>query len=142
METRPQNRVFFPQTALDAWLIDGTVDLRGDELTLLSGGEPGRRYRVTEAVRIVHEVTGATDPNELVGRVKPKTPLVERGAEILESSLLLGDNAYEVVPGWLGEPIGTFDEHVAQAKGSRGDAAPGEPKTDEDLLAAFLLKAL
>jgi hypothetical protein len=133
-----QNRVFFPQAALDTWLSDGTVDLRGDELTILSGGELVRRYRVTEAVRIVHEVTGGTDLNDLVGRVKPKSQLDENGAELLESSLLLGDNAYDVTPGWLGEPIGAFESHVAQ---SRARAGPG-PGTDEELLAAFLMNTL
>ncbi len=43
-----QNRVFFPQAALDQWLADGTVDLRGTELTILA---EARRYRIVEAVR-------------------------------------------------------------------------------------------
>ncbi|HEY2509918.1 MAG TPA: hypothetical protein VGI39_03655 [Polyangiaceae bacterium] len=128
-----QNRVFFPQTALDAWLIDGKVDLRGDELTLMTGPETGRQYRVVEAVRIVHEVTGGTDAHELLGRVKPKGQLDERGAEILESSLLLGDNAYDVVPGWLGEPLGTFDDYVARHGSSAG--------SEEELLSEFVTAA-
>jgi hypothetical protein len=133
-----KNRVFFPQTALDVWLGDGTVDLRGDELTIAA---EGRRYRLTESVRIVNEVTGGGDANDLVGRVKSKALLEERGAEILESSLLLGDNAYDVVPGWLGEPVGTFDEHVVE-RSMRPDASPKAPGNDEDLLATYLLKAL
>jgi hypothetical protein len=136
------NRVFFPQTALDVWLTDGTVDLRGDELTI--AGE-GRRYRLTEAVRIVNEVTGGTDAHDLLGRVKPKAFLEDKKAEILEGSLLLGDNAYDVVPGWLGEPIGTFDEFVAAQKRSSQRSGPTPekaPETDEDLLATYLLKNL
>jgi len=133
-----RNRVFFPQTALDVWLGDGTVDLRGDELTIAA---EGRRYRLTESVRIVNEVTGSADANDLVGRVKAKAALEERGAELLESSLLLGDNAYDVVPGWLGEPVGTFDEHVV-GRSLRPDSSPKAPGNDEDLLATYLLKAL
>ena len=53
-----KNRVFFPQAALDQWLGDGTVDLRGDELTIAA---EGRRYRLTESVRILNEVTGGAD---------------------------------------------------------------------------------
>jgi hypothetical protein len=139
-----QNRVFFPQAALDLWLSDGTVDLRGDELTIAA---EGRRYRLTEAVRIVNEVTGGTDTHDLIGRVKAKGLLEERKAEILESSLLLGDNAYDVIAGWLGEPIGTFDEFVASQKrvasSNRAGAGPERgPETDEDLLATYLLKNL
>jgi hypothetical protein len=53
------NRVFFPQSAFDVWLSDGTVDLRGDELTIVA---EARRYKLTEAVRIVSEVSGTPDP--------------------------------------------------------------------------------
>jgi hypothetical protein len=136
------NRVFFPQTALDAWLSDGTVDLRGDELTITA---EGRRYRLSEAVRIDREVTGGEDGNNFVGRVKQKTLLEATGAELLESSLILGDNAYDVVPGWLGEPVGSFDEHLAAQKNTISSKRPppeNDPQTDEDLLATYLLKNL
>jgi hypothetical protein len=140
-----QNRVFFPQTALDAWLSDGSVDLRGDELTIVA---EGRRYKLTEAVRIVAEVTGGDDVHDLVGRVKSKESLDEKGAEILESSMIVGENAYDIVPGWIGLPTTTFDEYLRS--GFRADArAAAEvdpsarpPTTDEELLATFLLKTL
>jgi hypothetical protein len=139
-----QNRVFFPQAALDVWLTDGTVDLTGDELTIVA---EGRRYRLEEAVRIVNEVSGTPDGNNLLGRVKGKRFLDERKAELMESSLLLGDNAYDVMPGWLGEPIGTFDEHVTSQRKSSRRPAPSsdrdrEPESEEDLLATYLLKTL
>jgi hypothetical protein len=130
------NRVFFPQTAMDAWLIDGAVDLREDVLSVVADGEPLRRYRVLEAVRIVKEVTGGTDLHELVGRVKSKVQLEDKGAEILESSMLLGDNAYDVVPGWVGEPDGPFDAAAAKKAGTKQ-----APTKDEELLASYLLKA-
>jgi hypothetical protein len=130
-----QNRVFFPQAALDEWLVKGMVDLKGTELTIIA---EGRRYRLAEAVHVLREVTGAPDANEVIGRVKSNNFFQELGAEIVESSMILADNAYDVVPGWLASPIGTFDEHVAKRTGSFAD----EPKTDEDLLARFLVKKL
>jgi hypothetical protein len=138
-----QNRVFFPQTALDIWLADGAVDLRGTELTVIA---EARRYAITEAVHVVREVTGADDAHGLVGRVKAKSLLEEKGAELLESSMILGDNAYDVAPGFLGTPVGTFDEHVAsperaQARAAGAAGAP-DPESDEELLAAFLQKSL
>ena len=135
-----QNRVFFPQTALDQWLADGTVDLRGTELTILA---ESRKYRILEAVRVVTEVTGAADVQELVGRVKAKSLLEEKGAELLETSMILGDNAYDVVPGWLGTPLGTFDEHLASAERAQAvsaGSATQEPRSDEELLSAYLMK--
>jgi hypothetical protein len=138
------NRVFFPQAALDHWISDGKVDLAGDELTIKP---EARRYRILEAARIVREVTGLTDVNELVGKVKTLQYLSGLGADLLENSMVLGDNAYDVVPGFLGAPVGSFEEHMAgpARAGARGGtsgahargAAP--PASDEDLLAKFLL---
>jgi hypothetical protein len=133
-----QNRVFFPQSAVDQWGIDGKIDLVSGELILLA---EGRRYKVEEAVRIVLEVTGANEEHKLIGKVKLKRALDEVGAELLENSMILGDNAYDVVPGWLGTPTGPFAEHLLSpermaARGGKTDVGPG-PKTDEQLLASF-----
>jgi hypothetical protein len=139
-----QNRIFFPQEALDAWMTAGTTDLRGTELTVVA---EGRRYRIAEAVRVLREVSGTPDANELVGRVKSKPYLIELGAEVLEGSMILGDNAYDVVQGWTGTPIGTFDEHVASPARAKARASGAgtfsdeEPKTEEQLL-RFLMKNL
>ena len=97
-----QNRVFFPQAALDQWLADGSIELRGTELSILA---EARRYRLAEAAHVTTEVTGTPDAHELLGRVKSKQYLDELGAELLESSMILGDNAYDVVPGWLASPL-------------------------------------
>jgi hypothetical protein len=128
-----KNRVFFPQGALDEWIAEDRVDLRQDELCIKA---EGRRYRIIEAIRIVREVTGGPDSNELVGKVKSLGFLSELGAEILENSMILGDNAYDVVPGFVGAPVGTFAEH----RKSTPDAASIRRglTTDEDLLATFL----
>ncbi len=114
-----ENRVFFPQLALDQWGIDGKIELSPTELILLA---EGRRYKIEECVRVVAEVTGANDDHKLVGKVKPKAFLEELGAEILENSMILGDNAYDVVPGWAGEPSEPFA------------AKPGGPASEEDML--------
>ena len=133
-----QNRVFFSQASVDQWGIDGKIDLVAGELILLA---EGRRYKVEEAVRIVTEVTGANDDRKIIGRVKPKRALDEIGAELLETSMILGDNAYDVVPGWIGTPSGTFAEHLLSpernaARGGKTDLGTG-PETDEELLARF-----
>jgi len=130
-----KNRVFFPQVALDEWLAEDRVDLRNDELTIKS---EGRKYRIIEAIRVVREVSGSADSHELLGKVKSKAFLGELGAEILESSMILGDNAYDVVPGFVGAPVGTFAEHQKSAS----TAQARNLSTDEDLLAAFLATKL
>jgi hypothetical protein len=137
-----QNRVFFPQAALDEWLADGRIELTGHELSILA---EARRYKLAEAAHVVKEVTGTADPNELIGRVKSVQYLDELGAELLEGSMILGDNAYDVVPGFLASPIGTFEEFVAspeRAKARSQSSFPDEPRTEEDLLARFIMKNL
>jgi hypothetical protein len=138
-----QNRVFFSQTAVDQWGIDGKIDLVGGDLILLA---EGRRYKVEEAVRIVTEVTGANDDRKIIGKVKPKRALEEIGAELLETSMILGDNAYDVIPGWLGAPSGPFADHLLSpervaARQGRTDLGTG-PRSDEELLERFLADTL
>jgi hypothetical protein len=115
-----ENLFFFPQTALDQWIVDERVDIKNGELTVLGAG---RRYKLSEAVRVVREVTGTTDGHDLVGRVKPRGKLEQLGAEIVESSMLLGESAYDVEPGWVGTPVGP------------------SARPDEEILAALALAA-
>lgn len=122
-----RTRAFFPQEALDIWMADDHVDLSTEELTLKP---EGRRFRVVEAVLVLRELTGAPDPNELVGKVKSRAYLAEFSAEVMEGSMIIGDNAYDVVQGFVGAPIPSFDEYQAQ------NPTPGVAN-DEELLAAF-----
>jgi hypothetical protein len=142
-----QNRIFFPQAALDQWVGEGIVELAGDVLTIVA---EGRSYKIVEAARFLCEVAGAGDENQLVGKVMTRVFLNELGAEVLEDSVILGENAYDVVCGFLAVPIGTLNEHIAgparaEARRSRPDAQPRSdriPESEEALLARFLLKGL
>ena len=135
-----QNRVFFPQAALDAWIVDGTVELTAGVLTILS---EGRRYELVEAVHVVREVSGAGDAHDLIGRVKTLPVLETRGAELVETSMLLGDSAYDVVPGWVGTPVEPFAEYItseARMK-ARGNKGGPDPASDEEVLRSSLSKS-
>ena len=116
--------MFFPQPALDQWILEGRIELSRAELILLA---ESRRYNIDEAVRVVTEVTGQPDPHGLVGKVKAKAELEGQGAEILETSMILGENAYDVVPGFVATPDGPW----AAAK------KPSGPATEEEMLLAF-----
>jgi hypothetical protein len=130
------NRVFFPQELVDTLLLSEKVDLRGSELHVL--GE-GRVYAIHEAVLVTVDLTG-TDDLQLVGRVKAKATLVELGAEIYEGSMILGDSAFDVVPGWMGIPKGSFATHLSsEARANARRVQPGFPDCDSDegILAAL-----
>ncbi|GAC1366144.1 MAG: hypothetical protein NVSMB47_17440 [Polyangiales bacterium] len=128
------NRVFFPQALLDAWMADERVDVAGEELVLKA---EDRRFRIVEAMHVLRDLVGS-DTHQLVGRVKTREQLVQLGAEVLETSMVLGEEAYDVVPGFIGEPVGSFAERTSHP----GAVATPQAQNDEDLLASFLLKSL
>jgi hypothetical protein len=126
------NRIFFPTALLDVWIADERVELAGDELLLR---EEGRRYRIAEAVHVVTDVAGGGDGNKLLGKVKTQTQLQAISAEVLETSMIVGDDAYEVVPGFIGTPMGA-------APAPQPSPEVPAPTTEEELLAQFLMKSL
>ncbi|HEX2673105.1 MAG TPA: hypothetical protein VHM25_19630 [Polyangiaceae bacterium] len=134
-----KNRVFFPQEALDRWLGNGEVELSQGLLTIKT---ERRRFRLVEAVRVMAEVSGLPDPHEVMGKVKTVGFLSELGASLLGESMVIAENAYEVVPGWLGSPIGTFAEHRAEHPGTPVPRASVPAGSDEELLASFLMRNL
>ncbi len=129
------NRVFFPQALLDTWIADERVELSGDELLLK---DEGRRYKIAEAVRVVADVAGGGDVHKLLGKVKTRAQLEPLSAELLETSVVVGDDAFDVVPGFVGEPIGAFEARAEAASPPTITTAGN----DEELLAQFLLKSL
>lgn len=136
------NRVFLPQETLDAWLSEDRIDVDGDVMTLRPEGQ---RFRLKTAVRFLEEVAGGGDEPALVGKVKDLDQLGELGGEHCADSVLLGDNAYQVVEGFVGEPM--FEEKptatgssltaAAQAAVGESDRSSGEI----DLLARFFLSS-
>jgi hypothetical protein len=58
--------------------------------------------------------------------------------------MIIGDNAYEVVQGWLGSPTSTFDDHLGSPERTKALAQrsdfPDEPQSEEELLQMNLLK--
>jgi hypothetical protein len=127
-----KNRVFFPQQVLDRWLDAGDAELFRNELTLKA---EKKRYRLVEGVRVLSEVSGSGDQYDITGKVKTVAFLSELGAELLGESMLIGDNAYEIVPGWLGQP------RIEQA-GADGINQSEGSQSDEELLASFLMRKL
>jgi hypothetical protein len=74
--------------------------------------------------------------------VRAKADLEALGAEIVESSMIIGDNAYDVVPGWAGIPTTTLEEHLGSPQyklaRKRSGATTPDPKTDEELVERFV----
>jgi hypothetical protein len=93
-----QVRFFISQEALDGLVEKEAAALEGERLLL-----PSRQLQapVEAAVYFVREVEGKPDPQALVGKVKTVESLAARGADHFRASVMLGDNAYDVVEGYL-----------------------------------------
>lgn len=64
-----------------------------------------RSFAMKPAVAFVRPVGQTNDPNDLTGRVKSKEALAEMGAEQLANSVIYNDTAYDVLDGFIGEPL-------------------------------------
>jgi len=140
------NRVFIPQEALDTWHTEGRVAIESDRMTL----QPeGNQFRLKSAVRFMAEVGGGGDAGQLVGKVKDLDQVTQLGGEHCRDSVVLGDDAYEVVEGFVGEPIFSAPEESMVTGGSLADATraavgelrEGPPSGELDMLARFFLQS-
>ena len=135
------NRLFVPQQMLDQWLSEDRVEVDGE--TMITKPE-GQRFELTTAVLFKTEVTGAEDAAGLVGAVKDLEQLAEIGAEHYADSVILGDNAYQVVEGFAGTPVpseeAADDVATGHSLSAAARAATGERagSGEIDLLARFL----
>ena len=116
-------RLFLPEATLEEWAAEGRADLKDGKLFIDSSRAP---FGVAPAVHFLRLVSGA-DTNQLLSKVKTSAQLEQMGAEQMSDSVIVGEDAYQVVPGYVAEvPAGSA---AREAK---------EPP-DADLLAAFLL---
>lgn len=112
----PLARVFVPQEALEGWLSAGRVHMVGETLFV-----DGQAFALEGALRFTSEVAGGPDEHKLVGHVKTMEQLAELGGEHISASVVLGDNAYEVVEGFV----------------ARAEPNPGRPVSHEQLVQLF-----
>jgi hypothetical protein len=95
--------LFVSQAMLDSWAEQGKIDFVGNVMTLLAGDGRGRSYALDPAVRFLAVVGADADPHQLLRKVKSAAQLKEMGAEAVDTSVVLGDVAYEVEQGFLAE---------------------------------------
>lgn len=136
-----QNRLFVSQRRLDEWLTEGRVEMEGEVMTSLPEGS---RFRLETAVLFVREVTGAGDPYGVLGKVKDLRQIAELGGEYAAGSVIIGDHAYDVIEGLVGEFLPERPVHSGESLGSAIRSAVGDLRRQSgelDLLARFLLQS-
>lgn len=120
-------KLFLPQTQLEEWALADKADLREGKLVVMEEGNAS--YPAVPAVHFKQLVSGE-DTHQLVSKVKTESQLAGLGAEQMADSVILGETAYEVVPGYLAE--------VATAPRPSDKRSSNET----DLLAAFILNKM
>lgn len=65
----------------------------------------GRSFRLRPALRFMKVSGDGADPNALLGKVKTLSDVTALGGEQFMESVILGDTAYDVQSGFLGEPL-------------------------------------
>ncbi len=149
--------LFVSQAMLETWAEQGNIEFQGDVMTLLSGDGHGRSYALEPAVRFLKLLGAEQDPNALLAKVKSARQLRELGAEHLDDSVIVGDVAYEVQPGFLAEvaALQAAASHAREpappvtspAAGPRAHATPlprqlEDKRQEAEALARFLLENL
>ena len=125
--------LFVSQVALEAWAEQRKIDFQGSVMTLAAGEGRGRSYELDPAVLFLKVLNADRDPNQLLAKVKTLAKLRDLGAEQLEDSVVLGDVAYQVQPGFVAEdrsPGATVAERpraVAKEGAAGLEASGGSP---------------
>lgn len=126
-------KLFLPQKTLEEWSISEKADLQDGKLVVAEGKAS---HGVIPAVHFVKLVSG-NDQSQLVGRVKTMSQLDLLGCEHMMDSVILGETAYEVTPGYIADVPAPA---AAASKAPEGKKKATSPEAD--LLAAFILDKL
>jgi hypothetical protein len=142
------HRLFIAQELLDRWAEQGKIQLAGSQLRLLA---ESRLFQLQPASRFVSLAAGA-DRNGLLGRIKTEDQVQALGGELYRSSVLFGEDSYDVQNGFLievaGEAARASPEPAPARPAAAAPAAPAPPKVlsseelEKDLLAKYLLEDL
>jgi hypothetical protein len=99
-------KIFISQSAIDGWVSSDQAEIAGSSLSFK--GRPGA-LELVPASLFRHISAGKTDPHTLVGKVLDEEAILALGGETYMSSVLLGETAYDVEPGFMGVPSATTD---------------------------------
>ena len=98
-------RIYVSQAMVDAWLGAGRTRLDGDLLRLPAEAGAISLY-LNPAVHVERIDGKDADPYGLVGTVRSTQELAQMGGELYDASVVLGEHAYSVRPGYLAIPVG------------------------------------
>lgn len=100
MERGVKKKIFIPQEKLETWVNDGKMSFSDNIITTLTGSKV--RYKLVPAYKFLKLTSGEKDEPNLLGTVKTKDDLKHLKPDIFLDSIIIGDIAYEVETGYIG----------------------------------------
>jgi hypothetical protein len=98
-------RIFVSQSATDRWVGAGGLVVDGEMMRFHAA--PHVALYINPAVYF-ERVDGAdSDPYDIIGAVKTRQELAQMGADHYETSVVLGEFAYTVKPGFVATTVGS-----------------------------------
>jgi len=95
-----KQKIFIPQEKLEAWVNEGKMSFSDNVVTTLSGEKAS--YKLIPAYKFLKLTSGSEDAPDLLGTVKTKDELKGLNPDIFLDSIIIGDLAYEVETGYIG----------------------------------------
>jgi len=95
-----KKKIFIPQEKLEAWVSEGKMSFSDNVVTTLSGEKAS--YKLIPAYKFLKLTSGSEDAPDLLGTVKTKDELRDFNPDIFLDSIIIGDLAYEVETGYIG----------------------------------------
>ncbi len=93
-------KLFISQNAVDTWIASDRVDFAASVLSLRGG----KGALVLASALLFRKVSAGNDTNQLLGKVKTEQAVASLGGEAYMTSVIVGETAYEVEPGFIGTP--------------------------------------
>jgi len=115
-------RIFIAQGLVDTWISEGKADLERDFLRVPSGTGTVDLF-INPAVYFDRIDGSETDEADVIGKVKTSQELAQMDAEHYDTSVVLGDAAYTVVPGMIATAVDAEGVELALDAGAWGRLA-------------------
>lgn len=100
MEKGVKKKIFLPQDKLETWVNDGKISFSDNVITTLSGKKV--KYKLVPAYKFLKLTSGEKDESNLLGTVKTKDDIKYLKPDIFMDSIIIGEMAYEVETGYIG----------------------------------------
>ena len=95
-----KKNIYIPHEKLEAWVTDGKISFSNNIIHILSGAKAS--YKLTPAYKFIKLTSGNDDVENLIGKIKTKNDLINLNPDIFHDSIIIGNVAYEVEMGYIG----------------------------------------